>query len=289
MTLFEYAKGAVWLAGLATGACALTHSVVRADFSAKFGKALASYNLTVAVRRWPSHFVELFDSVFGSKHWSWFCFERSCFCSLGGLGAVIFTYFVLSGTSFFYFVIESLDLKDVGFLGAFNLFPDFFSLLETRWLIGQLGRNPSLKKLVGVLLLDLTLTPTIFIVFASMYYIIGSVFAQLAGIPSVVGLTSLFDIWTHVIMTPLGGVATVVQLTFYTTFLTSVWVWMLAGSILATKLLGSFGGPLWRWVSRSFLDMETKPFLSLGWIAGASVLFGALVCLPVLLLTGKIQ
>lgn len=296
MTLYEYAKAAVWLAGLATGACAGTHAVVKADFSERFGKALAGYDLTVAVRRWPSHFVELFDSVFSSKHWSWFCFRRSCYFSLGGLAAVIITYFVLASVSFSEFVSDFPDFGADPFLCfwavavlTLNFVPDYLSLLETRWLISRLGRNPSLKKLAGALLLDLVLTGTIFIALASVQLLV--VFSLRYGSavlsPEILDLDYLwFDVITT---TPTRDTHSIYYFTFYTTFLTSVWVWMLGGSVVAAKLLGSLGGPLWRWLSRSFLDFETKPFLALGWIAGASVLFGALLLLPVLLLTGNIQ
>ncbi|MCZ6654023.1 MAG: hypothetical protein O7D91_13475 [Planctomycetota bacterium] len=300
MTLYEYAKAAVWIAGLVTGACALTHKVVKDDFSKRFGKALAGYDLTVAVRRWPSHFVELFDSVFGSKHWSWFCIRRSCYCSLGGLVAVAITYFVLASVSFSEFFRDwrgvepkPYDYLTILLVPTFNVLPDFFSLLETRWLISRLGQNPSLTKLAGALLLDLILTAAIFfaftapMVFAAMWWVH---FDGTGEHTTMKVFSEVFESWCEYFITPRGEyIPNFTSFTFYTTFLTSVWVWMLGGSVLAAKLLSSLGGPLWRWLSGSFLDFETKPFLSLGWIAGASVLTGGLVCLPVLWMTGTIQ
>ena len=45
-------------------------------------RALLDFGWKDTVTRWPSVFVEMFDSIFGKRHLTWKCFGRSCVASV---------------------------------------------------------------------------------------------------------------------------------------------------------------------------------------------------------------
>jgi hypothetical protein len=47
------------------------------------------------VEPWPETFAKLFDRVFGTKHWSWTCFWRSCIASYASVGMLLFLAFLI--------------------------------------------------------------------------------------------------------------------------------------------------------------------------------------------------
>ena len=64
--------------------------------------------------------------------------------------------------------------------------------------------------------------------------------------------------------------------TLYTTFFTSVWVWLYALSTLGVVVGEKFGGFTWHRFKR-FVDLSEKPFSSLGYIACVGVIFLSMV------------
>ena len=83
----------------------------------------------------PAQFAYLFDEIFGARHLSLGCFVRSC---LASSAALIFVYgFALSfgldaalGNSWGWSSMSLLLLAGA----MMNFVPDYFSLMETRWL-----------------------------------------------------------------------------------------------------------------------------------------------------------
>ena len=123
-------------------------------------------DLGSAFQALPSHFALLFDRVFGEKHWSRRCFERSIIASfaavivaftvLASLNPGVLTAFGDSGelwdlvTTFFVYVMLSV---------FFNVLPDYVSLLETRIVIGYM--RGSLWRILGLVIVDGVVTNTI--------------------------------------------------------------------------------------------------------------------------------
>src|SRR5262249_50998177 len=95
---------------------------------------------------WPDTFAKVFDRVFGSKHLSLKCFLRSCVASL--FMVIIATLFTVSMNSDL-----KASLNKAGFFTwdiivaggstalAFNILPDYLSLLKTRWLLRLVGQG----------------------------------------------------------------------------------------------------------------------------------------------------
>lgn len=100
-----------------------------------------------SIRAWPHTFVQVFDRVFGSRHVSWRCFVRSALASFASIVVVVLVWGALRPSEFRAFVAEegaATGLIVVLGSGALvNVFPDYLSLLETRFVIGRMkSRGP---------------------------------------------------------------------------------------------------------------------------------------------------
>ena len=296
MTL-DYLIDVAYIAGLVWGVFYVTHLVVRPGFSDEFGTQLTSLDLATAARTWPSYFAALFDNVLGAKHITWRCFGRSCVMSLTGLLLISVTYFAFTG-EWRWFEFPEDDPARTPFvtvlvIATLNLVPDYLSLLETRLVIRLLQARPRVSLLLVLLPLDLLLTAAIFLVLVPPNVILFQTLFSLASgelwhmLPQVAHnwsqlVSVLPDLATTLLSSspvskpPSSGL----YFTFYTTFLTSAWVWAFSSALLAYKIAEGFGGRSWRWLTRTFLDMKQKPLLSLGWIAGALVVLVGLVGPP---------
>src|ERR1022692_4337757 len=110
---------------------------------------------------WPDTFAKVFDRVFGTKHLSWQCFWRSC-------GASVLMSVVTSAA----FICLSEQRVNAGFgVAGFRgwlaicaamicglFITDFLSLLETRYLLGQMGRSKSALMVMVMIQADIFIT-----------------------------------------------------------------------------------------------------------------------------------
>ena len=69
---------------------------------------------------------------------------------------------------------------------------------------------------------------------------------------------------------------------FYSTFLTSVWLWLYLAAGAAVRVAGGFNVGL-RWL-RGFTDLDEQPFRSLGFAAVLITTFIFLAGIPLILL-----
>ena len=143
----------------------------------------------------------------------------------------------------------------VSYYGVLNLIPDYISLLETRWMIGVMSRRPSFLKTITILAVDFALTAAIglaaFLVLDRIHYlfILDLPMATLPQALSVFLPTLRF--WTD------DGVYQVVY--FYSTFLTSAWIWLFAAG-------GAIIKGVQKVVSLRILDINEKPLRSIGFV-----------------------
>ena len=198
---------------------------------------------------WSRSFCAIFDAVFGTRHLSLRCIGLSALASILSVTAI----WLLIGTAqgLGTRLALTLSLGQVLVYGlAINAVADYLSLYETRWLLGRMHRLRAWWLQILVLLLDLALTAAIIwgVIWAvqrlPFFDLEGAGFAEVAGIFS-----------------PLA-------VFFYSTFLTSVWVWFY---ILSTWLM--------RALARLRLDrvlaVETEPVKILAAIVFAAVLVPA--------------
>jgi len=224
---------------------------------------------------WPSTFVDVFDSIFGKKHLSWHCFWRSCVASLIAVIVVTSVWGVLRPKHFagFFVDLRILLFSDVllFFYGLalvlLNLFPDYVSLLESRYIIRRMSAvQHSPGRILSLLALDVVLTVSIFL--AALFLFVSTVVYYFGGTAeAVLGFYALAidDILSHGVFLSSERGSLSWGIFFYSTFFTSVWVWLYALSGLVVKLAGylDIGFSRLKW----FLDIETKPLHSLGIIS----------------------
>ena len=212
----------------------------------------------------PDRFIELFDYLFGEKHFSWKRIWRSAIASIA---FVVIIWLILSSgirpaqssdnsitpLGAIFGSVTSIFLAAV----VFNLFPDYFSLGKTRYLLKRMStriKGSGLMRLAGKSLcfitIDLTLTFLIFCVFLLILdFLLGLKYTGLnidliiecvdyiPEVCTIVFLTivrpsSIFP-ETYLFQLPLA-------IFIYTTFFTSGWICLYTLSVTAVKLMLPF-------------------------------------------------
>ena len=136
-------------------------------------------------------------------------------------------------------------LLDFILVGAvLNLIPDFISLAQTRWIVKKLSRERLGIRQVGWLLLDFILTGLIILIPLVIYHR----FTQ--DVP--IGIGSMLESMLAFRMT---------SVFFYSTFVTSIWLWLFAISVWTLRILSSEK-------LRSRFNVLSRPFLWRAAIAG---------------------
>ncbi len=208
-----------------------------------------------ADNRWPATFGVVFDRVFTEKHLSWGCFWRS---SVASVLAVVLMTAILS-------VVNSSVRNElwgdprvivaigVG-SGIFNLFPDYLSLLETRFVLRRMAKGGAgLFKLLGWLIFDAVVTLGIITTAVlALVLILGGDLVDVVefivpSLLSIFGVQNVFALW---------------GIFLYSTFFTSVWVWLYAFSGIAVRLVYRAKG-IQTFVDKH-LDVATRPLSVMG-------------------------
>ena len=216
-------------------------------------------------KSWPETFPAVFDTVFGDKHLSWRCFLRSSVASFAGLGVVVLVTLVWAEEDMGFAILFSdfygtpLFLL-LGMLGAaLNLFPDYLSLLETRFVLRRMRRAGGVG-LVGWLALDWLLTTAIF-GFGVLFLVVFLVASSGEGLGR-----DLLAEWVQLFWLELPELLTGGNefLSFYlwTTYLISIWLWLYALSGLIVRSARAVPSV------RDTLNIEDRPLYSMGLVAG---------------------
>lgn len=230
---------------------------------------------------WPESFARLFDQAFGEKQLSWKCFLRSCRATI--VVSLIFYLLVMIKShgspmmSFMSFINRTASEVDqsvaagwfvIIWMISMTLIPDYISLGETRWVLGRMKKASS-GVIVSLLVADFILT--ILIVFCSI-----GIFALIFAVLFAVGMDSLMipDLpkimsdalelaWNAFTWNPEFDYFTP---PVYSTFLTSIWIWLFVISGLLVKTAVQTQG-VWHRL-RGLLDIDNQPFLCIGIVAG---------------------
>lgn len=214
---------------------------------------------TGIVAKWPEQFSALFDSTFGKRHFSMRCFVRSCIASILSTILMLCIWALVRPAEFssafdveFYLMPAFLIFPII-----FNLLPDYLSLLETRYFIRFLNKNSGIKRAIVILLADVVLTASIFLFF--FFSIVARIFDEAPG--------DYLKLMLQLSAKAEGDFS--VGVFFYSTFFTSVWLWLYILAGLIVKLINL--------VEKGFsslkllLDIEQKPISSIGMVASILV------------------
>ncbi len=215
-----------------------------------------------ADNRWPATFGVVFDRVFTEKHLSWGCFWRSCVASLLAVVLMAAILIVVNssvrdelwGDPEISFIGHFEIILVIGILaGILNLFPDYLSLLETRFVLRWMAKGGAgAFKLFVWLIFDAVVTMGIFTMAMLAYGLfigedpVGVMQAIVSGLLSIFGLQE----------------ETIVGIWLYSTFFTSVWVWLYAFSGIAVRLV--YRAKSIQTFVDKHLDVATRPLSVMG-------------------------
>tara|TARA_R110002012_G_scaffold321170_1_gene547878 strand:+ start:358 stop:1971 length:1614 start_codon:yes stop_codon:yes gene_type:complete len=202
---------------------------------------------------WTKVYLRWFDSIFDDRMLSFRRLWRSTVASLLSVGILWVVFDALNENSPLRVPVTGSFWQVMALGAALNILPDYISLSQTRWLIKRFSSFKGFAFQVLMLGVDLVLSATIIIAAITAWRLFsgqGLIFPlELVG-----GFTSL-------------------SIFFYSTFVTSLWAWLFALSLLIVRI----GQSLW---GARLLDMASKPVASLALVSSA-LSFGVLAVLPV--------
>lgn len=229
----------------------------------------------IQIANWPAMFASVFDRVFGEKHLSWKCFLRSAIVSALSVGIMSIVVTAIIGTSRWKALISPNPIGGVicfaGVVLCCNVLPDYVSLLETRLIIRFLSNARVLIHPV-FLVVDAAFTAMIFGISLSLfdYAMKITMGVQQNDLISMVVGGATF--WNDNHFSMLG-------IFLYSTFATTVWIWLFVVSGLVVRFLSALGLSI-RKIGTIF-NVKEKPLRSMGFVSMVLVTAGFVVLLLV--------
>lgn len=257
------------------------------DARLAISKQLQSLRVYDTQISWPYAFITMFDSIFGNRHWSLFCFFRSALISILLLSFLSLLCFCFGdhNTKFEIYVYIFLILF-AGFIIAIpmNVIGDYFSLLATRFIVNVLIKSRKITTLFFILVADFVIT-TIW-VFAAGTVTVAVILLVLSQLDiSARYDLDVFGVLNRMILETHRGKNDVVRFAGYerdpaawllifsiiTTYLTSFWLWVTAIGWIFVR----FGSRIQQGVGflQWLLPINTKPLRSIGIFASAFTFF----------------
>jgi hypothetical protein len=253
------AKSFEWLDGMVSdrGREALTHWLSNAPDDAK-------------IDSWATIFPKLIDRVFGTRAWSLKFLFRSCVASVIAVTTVTILFYVVveshrGQTTFGIYLFGGLILGTIA-----NCFPDYLSLLVTRTIVRLLEKNPMIVRTGILLIVDTLLTAIVaeVAIYCLLVLIVGAIgliakhsLALLLGF-----LTPMMFYKFMLIPFHRAFYTNLFCIFVYSAFFTSVWLWLYVISIGVIRIAHRVR---FLWVRLlPFLDIEKKPIVAIGRVAG---------------------
>ncbi len=233
---------------------------------------LKNLKLEEKIANWPMTFAAVFDGIFGKKHFSRRCIIGSCIASVVAVLILTILWYAIWPENFYgiFSIISLYEFLLIYLLItiSFNVFFDYFSLLETRWIIDRIKDTNSPPKILGFLAIDFAATVSIFLIgmTISLFPIIYIVSLFSINYRSLEYFEMLSHYWGElyygITLNSERGDDITVGVWLYSTFFTSIWVWLYFLSGLIVKILVFFA-KLFGW-TRRILDIDNKPLCSMG-------------------------
>jgi len=231
--------------GLVSGLMALfsfAEEVTKSEVKFAVTKWLLNINVEGSFSNWPEQFTGMFDGVFGERHISFRCFWRSCIASIFSVVIILLVVNgVRSDSADREFYPSALLLINIIIL---NFIPDYISLLETRYVIRWLSKKYSTFRIFISLLFDFLITAIIWAIwFNSLTTFIWCLFSKNPLLTNIsFTIRTFFRTLPFLFYNPYSPYdihQTIITVLFYSTFFTSVWVWLYVFSGLVVKVLNS--------------------------------------------------
>lgn len=242
---------------------------------------------------WPHTFISVFDSIFGSQHFSWFCFKRSVIASFFSITIVTLIWIAFFEQQFLEFLeltgtTPYRNLYSIVVISAIilNTIPDYLSLLESRYMIKIMSNKKSNTTILILLLVDLIITGIIFLffMFSGMNFLL---FLTINDYYNYIENEGFLD---HFISLSSSNFKAVIRfrpttvgtipdsIWFISTYFTSVWVWLyiLTGFIMRSGRAFDIAVK----VVKEYLNLEQAPLRTIGFLSVILVTVVYLVALP---------
>jgi hypothetical protein len=258
--------------------------------------ALSKWLLTFDVRKaksLPDGTLELFERIFGERHFSLKCFVRSAAFSLSAMAFIAILFILIDPN--FAFVLKDILFKGNSFLPygewpalllwlPWSILIDYMSLFKTRFILRVLIRMRQKNNLVLSAILGID-----FLVY-KLIFVIGFTILSTALIDAItLGDWPSLDADTIILETPiemfnLHTAAGTFSIYFWAGFAPSIWMWLYILALFVTRgLLRS--EKLVNWL-RWGLDVEKNPFRSIGAVAAA---LAFIVSVAILLVSAEVS
>jgi len=243
-------------------------------------KWIQNIELEKEAPNWPATFASLFDRVFTERHFSWKCFRRSGIASFTGVIIMTLIFVLITQGSEIIPNEEtsrpnidtinvimpplSIILTFLTLFICFNLITDYISLLESRYIIKKMEGTQSIVRWISFMTIDLLITFLVFIILGfGLFTSITILSTSLLEIQlSSFNLTRFIQTISNSIS--LSGEVGFMGIFLYTTFFTSIWIWLYAGSGLLIKFIVRSGKFL-SFFSKH-LNIEENPFKAMGFV-----------------------
>jgi hypothetical protein len=236
------------------------------------------------VEPWPKTFAQVFNRVFGKQHFSLKCLSRSIAITIG-ISLLWAPLYALRGSLGYFTGDETLrftaqfTLLLLVLSLLINVLPDYCSLGETRIVLWAMQKTNHAHAWILLLFADLFVTMLSSVMTFVLWGVVSTYFAAAFGIghpvkPGIIAHSldarsfmtiqhALYYGWYYGV-DPLWFMMFVLPC-----ILTSIWLWLYAGSGFLLKAARRFDIGF-DWFNRKF-DIEKKPLQSIGLVAGALV------------------
>lgn len=267
-----------------------SESVASRDTKRTISRWLKNLDSQEIASRWPQHFVDMFDSVFGHRHLTLKCFFRSSIASIVSVVIIGLLWAGLYPLEFKHVVTNSRApwvslVYIVALILLVNVLPDYLSLLETRLVLALIANRGSRIAVWVGLLVDVIATGALAI--GSVYFanillgpLVLTIFFWTTSVDPLLMLQNAYSqLWQSLVRgyrPPLPGIFAIFSLSIgskpcvvcvpwgvwaFASFFTSAWLWTYALAGALVKRL------YWVGVAINALDIHEKPITSLGWVA----------------------
>jgi hypothetical protein len=265
----------VTLCGSTFGLFVFIENMSAAQARADFARYLKSTDFAKAVVHLPDDTHALFESVFGTRHFSWRCITTSIFFSVAAFAIVVLLNVLNDPGSLRWALRVRQSYPGLFYTlvayAIWSIVPDYFNLLKTRKVLGLIAaRRIDRPSVLAVMLFaDFLVGYGIFIVsFLPM---------GLFSLHLVFFLLGLGNVdWHHVVsnfgFAPLpifSGLQWPDEMFFWPGMVPSMWLWFYVAATLVVRLVVR-ATPVFRF-SIYFLDIDQHPIRSVGIVAAALV------------------
>jgi hypothetical protein len=229
-------------------------------------KWLASFDVQKA-RALPDGTQELFEKIFGERHFSLKCLIRSAAFSVGAMAFIGLLCFLIRPRPFFQEISISSVTARLLIQLSWSIIVDYISLFKTRVILRIMTRLPTLVLAIPILIVDYFVYTAIFAIGITLGDWLYEHYYHHYDMPMNFWMRFAFWVTVVIIPPPLTEAVPLFFIFFWSGFVPSIWMWLYVLALSVTRALLRSEKLITglRWA----LDVEKAPFRSIGAVAAA--------------------